>query len=154
RCFQLAAAFVFGGLAALTPQAHAQGGVPLWTNRYDEGFPTAIAVDNSANVFVTGSAFTLAYSSAGVPLWTNRQTCPSLGIALDGGGNVFVTQHSNCGSNGDYMTVGYSAAGVSLWTKIFQGARHPEDKHDNFPTAIAVDNSGNVFVTGESTDLT
>ena len=29
------AALVFGGLAAFSPQAQAQGGVPLWTNRYN-----------------------------------------------------------------------------------------------------------------------
>jgi len=70
--------------------AHAQGGVPLWTNRYDgpvhgSDSATAIAVDRSGNVFVTGDSWngrsnddrskdylTLKYSSAGVPLWTNH----------------------------------------------------------------------------------
>jgi hypothetical protein len=60
--------------------------MPLWTNRYDGpgndlDYPSAVAVDNSGNVFVTGHSIgsegnddyaTIAYSGAGVPLWTNR----------------------------------------------------------------------------------
>ncbi len=69
--------------------AHAQGGGPLWTNRYNgpansDDFVRAIAVDSSGNVFVTGSSAstneypynfdyaTIKYSNAGAPLWTNR----------------------------------------------------------------------------------
>src|SRR5437016_3227733 len=79
----LAAAFA---LAAITPQAYAQGGVPLWTNRYNglgngDDYAYAVAADSGGNVFVTGYSTgssgapdyaTVAYSSAGVPLWTNR----------------------------------------------------------------------------------
>ena len=76
-----------GSLLMLCPvSARAQGGVPLWTNRYDgpangNDFANAIAVDRSGNVFVTGSSLgsggfsdyaTLAYSNSGMPLWTNR----------------------------------------------------------------------------------
>src|SRR5262245_34203821 len=65
--------------------AHAQGGVPLWTNRYDGPLGTsdeaaAIAVDGAGNVVVVGASshgtnddfVTIKYSNAGVPLWTNR----------------------------------------------------------------------------------
>src|SRR5437879_259739 len=59
--------------------ANAQGGVPLWTNRYDSGlndYPNAMAVDGSGNVIVTGDSgtdyVTIKYSSAGGALWTNR----------------------------------------------------------------------------------
>src|SRR5205823_2419168 len=65
--------------------AQAQGGVPLWTYRYDgpangNDSASAVAADSSGNVLVTGSSWngtkndylTLAYSNAGVPLWTNR----------------------------------------------------------------------------------
>src|ERR1041384_3698788 len=53
--------------------AHAQGGVPLWTNRFS-GY---IALDKSGNVFVTGTDdlgnnedyVTIKYSNAGIPLW-------------------------------------------------------------------------------------
>jgi hypothetical protein len=62
--------------------AHAQGGVPLWTNVYrgpswGVAVLASIAVDRAENVFVTGTAengkdyATIAYSNSGVPLWTN-----------------------------------------------------------------------------------
>ena len=67
-------------------------GVPLWTNSYngpgdDEDAATAIAVDASGNVFVTGYSTsangndyaTIAYSGAGLPLWTNRYHGPANG---------------------------------------------------------------------------
>jgi hypothetical protein len=86
--YLLLAAPLLGGLAELTPQARAQGGVPLWTNRYSgpahgNDSARAVAVDKSGNVFVTGYSWsggdadscdysTVAYSSAGCHSWTNR----------------------------------------------------------------------------------
>jgi len=154
--------------------SHAQGGVPLWTNRY--GFSpgptdfnygigsTALAVDGSGNVFVTGGSFnddtnlsftTIKYSGAGVPLWTNRYNGPANGgngssaIAVDHNGNVFVTGFSCNGTDSttdDYATIAYSNSGVPLWTNRYDGPA----KHSDRAQAIAVDSSGNVFVTGYS----
>jgi hypothetical protein len=87
----LTAALLFGGLAAPTPRAHAQAGVPLWTNYYSgpgngDDKAAATLVDGSGNVFVTGYSAgsrgdsdyaTIKYSSAGVPLWTNRYDGPA-----------------------------------------------------------------------------
>jgi hypothetical protein len=155
--------------------AYSSAGVPLWTNRYDgpeNGWDQAagIAVDSSGNVFVTGGSGlvlgagargydfdTLAYSSAGDLLWENRYDGPlssgdyAYGIAVDGNGNVFVTGVSyNPGTTiNDYATVGYSNAGIPLWTRRYNGPGNPPD---DGATAIAVDGSGNVCVTGYSLD--
>src|SRR5579859_8195635 len=153
-------------LVAAAPNVDAQGGVSLWTNRYNgpangDDYARAIVVDSNGNVFVTGSSSvgssddyaTIAYSSAGVPLWTNRYNGPGNSydeadaITVDSSGNVFVTG-SSTGSGGypDYTTIAYSNAGGPLWRNRYKGLTNGYDG----PSGIAVDRSGNVFVTGSS----
>src|SRR5207302_1543458 len=129
--------------------AYSGSGVPLWTNRYNgpgngTDVATAIAVDAAGNIFVTGYSAvtpgeydyaTIAYSGAGVPLWTNRYNGPGNGyaqasaIAVDGGGNVFVTGSSHdSGGISDYATIAYSGAGVPLWTNRYNGLTNGYDE--------------------------
>src|SRR2546422_1248995 len=96
-----------------------------------------------------------AHAAGGVPLWTNFYNGPANShdiaeaVAVDASGNVFVTGRSWSGNDpasSDYATVAYSSAGVPLWTRRYNGTANDED--DAY--AIAVDKSGNVFVTGAS----
>jgi len=88
----------------------------------------------------------------GVPLWTNSYNGPgnnydaANAVAVDGSGNVFVTGYSWSGSSFDYATIKYSGAGVALWTNLYNGPGNSDDAAN----AVAVDGSGNVFVTGFS----
>jgi hypothetical protein len=151
-----------GGTVAWQP-----AGTTLWTNGYNGpgnnyDSANAMAVDGSGNVYVTGFATrtngsadyaTLAYSSAGMPLWTNWYNGSGNGdnlanaIAVDSSGNVYVTGFSY-GTNGsyDYATVAYSSAGAPLWTNRYNGPGNNSD----YANAVAVDGSGNVYVTGSS----
>src|ERR1019366_4408051 len=145
-------------------------GVPLWTNIYNgagngNDFATPVAVDDNGNVFVTGYATgigsgvdyaTIKYSSTGVPLWTNifngagNGNDSATSLALDSGGNVIVTgRATGSGSGYDYATIKYSGAGVPLWTNIYNGDGNGND----FAKAVAVDDNGNVFVTGYATGI-
>jgi uncharacterized delta-60 repeat protein len=147
---------------------YSNGGTPLWTNRYngpanDSDYPNAVAVDAGGNVFVTGSSTssggkldfaTIKYSGAGAPLWTNRYAGPGNGsdqanaVAVDASGNVVVTGSSpGSGGDYDYATIKYSGAGVPLWTNRYNGPGNGSD----YANAVAVDASGNAFVTGAST---
>src|SRR5437016_4994667 len=102
-------AALFVALAALTPRAFADGGIPLWTNFYHgpgQHYDSArgVAVDSSGNVFVTGESYgtssydyaTVGYSNTGLPLWTNRYNGLVFGdyfayaVAADSSGNAFV----------------------------------------------------------------
>lgn len=128
---------------------YSPAGAVLWTRRYNgtgnsDDNPSAIAVDSAGNVFVTGST-TIGYSSSDVPLWTNHWGAGS--IAVDRSGNVFVTGIST-GSTGDldYATLAYSGAGAPLWINRYNGPGN----HNDYARAMAVDRSGNVFVTGAS----
>jgi uncharacterized delta-60 repeat protein len=145
-------------------------GQPLWTNlyadaTYSNNWVRAIVVDGSNNVIVTGSSgaagipsdfLTIKYSSAGVPLWTNRYSGPSgnnngaAAIALDSSGNPIVTG-SSVSSNKPIplVTVKYLSMGAPLWTIRYDGPTGSR----NSATASAVDHTGALIVSGQSTGL-
>ena len=52
---------------------------------------------------------------------------------------------SSFGTNHDYLTIKYSNTGVALWTNRYNGPGNGADGAH----AVAVDSSGNVFVTGD-----
>jgi uncharacterized delta-60 repeat protein len=140
------------------------GGETLWVRRYDgpgarNDEACAIAVDGAGNVFVTGYSYganndyaTIKYNSVGVQQWVKRYNGPgnssdyAKAMALDGAGNVYVTgQSSGSGTGQDYATIKYNSAGDTLWVRRYDRSGGTEDAR-----AIAVDNSGNVYVTGAS----
>ena len=140
---------------AFGPQPAQAAVTEAWVQRYgseagSEDRAYKVLTDAAGNVIVAGSsqgAVIIKYSGAGVPFWTNGAS--GTAIAVDGNGNVFVAG-SSAGSGGgsdygDYATIAYSGAGVPLWTNRYNGP----GKSDK-ATAVAVDGSGNVIVTGNS----
>jgi Beta-propeller repeat len=132
---------------------------------FDEAM--AIAVDPSENVYVTGSSYdsdstsdyaTIKYDSAGQEQWASRYDPPGQSfdnpsaIAIDGLGAVYVTGSSSLadGTPPDYATVKYDAGGHQQWVVRYEG---PGGSDDN-ATAIAIDGSANVYVTGWSVGAT
>lgn len=122
-----------------------------------------IAVDASGNVYVTGFSMgasydyaTIKYSPQGGRIWVARYDGPvagtdyASGVVVDASGNVYVTGTSwDLLTHYDYATVKYDGDGELQWVRRYSGEGH------DLASAIAIDDSGNVYVTGQSwTDAT
>jgi hypothetical protein len=138
-------------------------GDSLWMRLYDGtdgGWDEAraIAVDQSGSVVVTGTAWsfetwldctTVKYDSNGTQLWVRTYNGPSdsadgaWDIAVDDSGRIYVAGESyNIGTGWDYVAIKYNSDGLAIWTRRYHGGR------DEQARGIAVDDSGNVYVTG------
>ena len=147
-------------------------GRQLWVATYNgpgnyNDSARAITLDAFGNVYVTGNSYggavtrenctTVKYNSSGHELWVAIYTGPSgppysrydtgTAVAVDNLGHVYVTGYSDGGDTShDYITIKYDSYGNELWEARYNGSGNEYD-HAN---AIALDSSGNVYVTGYS----
>lgn len=156
-------------LQLATINLYAQHPTLEWLRKYPDssnirGRGFAMTLDDSGNVYATGSKegnqsgsfgiyCTVKYSSLGVQLWKADYKNDTIiggqatAIITDKLGNIYVTgiMHRS-GILYDYCTLKYNALGTLLWVQYYDGFAHDEDH----PTAIAVDNANNIYVTGYS----
>lgn len=135
-------------------------GIQQWVMRFDNSGATDRAVKViagiSGNVYVTGRSdnssnddfITIKYSTSGIQTWIstldNGDNDKADAMAMDASENLYVTGRSNDGTYDDILTVKYNSSGVEQWVGgvIYDGAGQNDDR----PYAIAVDESGNVYV--------
>jgi hypothetical protein len=149
----------------------------LWDERYDSrrngnDITTAIAVDSFGNVYITGKSqeslpkgptshdyLTMKYNSRGRLQWLARDDGLGFGddeptdIALyedqSGAVYIYVTGYAT-GKNAvgkDYFTVKYDSNGTLAWNNSYNNNL---GNGDDVASAIAIDSSGNVYITGKS----
>jgi Beta-propeller repeat len=130
-----------------------------------------LVLDSTTNVCLTGEFFyggpygsygvfdygTYKANTNGSWLWTNSfpplvapaPPSAALALAVDSANNLFVTGYSpGTNSGNDIVTMKYGPNGNQIWLQRYHGPGSGDDAG----TAIAVDNNGNVYVTGyEST---
>ena len=118
----------------------------------------SIAADSSGNVYVTGytgsqgdgtyNVLIAKYNTSGVIQWqrtlSGAGTDTGAGIAVDSSGNVYVTGYTGSQGDGTYdiLIAKYDTSGVIQWQRTLSGTSNDAG------TDIAVDSSGNVYVTG------
>ncbi len=158
--------FFLFALILLGGEIFAQTVGEAWVSRYTSpgiasDVANALAVDDSGNVYVTGSNgsgtfadyATIKYDSDGDTLWVRSYNGPgndqdiAYALAVDSSGNVYVTGASYGGASSlDYATIKYAPNGDTLWVRSYNGPGNSSD----FAITLAVDDSGNVHVSGFS----
>jgi uncharacterized delta-60 repeat protein len=136
-----------------------------WTQTWDDQWNAndrcmAIATDDAGNVYVAGYAggidstdrsfLAIKYTPDGSEVW-ERQYNPTpawdapTAMVLDRDHNMILAGYAggNLVTNGDWAIVKYSSAGDSLWSQTYSYGTADR------ANALAVDDAGNIYVTGE-----
>lgn len=134
-------------------------------------YPIRLRLDGAGNCYLTSTSvsvdsqyqnfFVIKYDAEGAGQWGRTFRGPAgtrrsqaFALACDADGNVCITGLAVRDSRTDYLTVRYTALGIYSWHAIYDGTHNEVAYHANdSPSALAMDDSGNVYVTGKSTGL-
>ena len=118
-------------------------------------YPGGIAVDGSGNVYVSGYLGTyniaiVKYNTSGTLQWqrtlSGTNSDIAQGIAADSSGNTYIAAYTRSAGAGeqDFLIAKYDTNGNIQWQRTLGGTAQ------DLARTIAVDNSGNVYITGHT----
>ncbi|MBL7699655.1 MAG: SBBP repeat-containing protein [Chitinophagaceae bacterium] len=150
---------------------YTSSGTLIWNKFYTPDFPyyttwlNGMDVDADGNVCILArvdktdgySALILVkYNNAGTKLWTVKEEIPEINVhgralIVDNTGNIYVggILHYNAYTSNptsDFIVFKYNKNGNKSWGAFYNGSAGGQDELSD----IAVDGSGNVYVTGET----
>lgn len=127
-------------------------------------YKSKIVTDNSNNIYIAGATMNGAtsdillvkYNSSGVQQWIAQYNGGGNGedvataLCVDTLGNIYITGYETGTAlnptNVDLITIKYNSSGVQQWLTTYDGGCNSYDAGAD----LAVDNNGNVYVTGKS----
>ncbi len=134
-------------------------------------YPSAVAIDQTGDIFITGSTenaagnfdiYTAKYNGAtGALIWSQTYAGAGngddhgLSLAIDNSGDIYITGSSvNAAGNEEWITINYDGADSSpnreLWRKVHNGLAAPVNGNDR-GIAIGIDPmDGDIIVAGTS----
>ena len=140
-----------------------QDGDLVWQRNYEPNIPggndvvTKVMTDASGNCIVAGTAFTnpfiAKYDSNGVNIFNSVVQLPSgyhnsqaNDLEIDPAGNIYITGGADTSNTKHFLFFKYSATGTMQWLKFYKS----QPTFVSTGRSIKINNSGYVYVTGES----
>ena len=149
-----------GGQYDLIIAKYNSSGTIQWQRALASDSGPGVAVDSGGNVYVVGRTYlgssssndvTIAkYNSSGTIQWQRKLggtgSDNGYDITVDSSDNVYISGHTNSAGAGsdDILIAKYNSSGTIQWQRTLG------DSSANYVEAIAVDGSGNVYVTGST----
>lgn len=140
-------------------------GTPAWSHTFDLGWDNVdygrdIKLDADGNLLIVGQVWDefvlgiglVKYTPGGTEIWrksyhqSGTQVDDATALACDASGNIYVCGWTSVSTEPDILTMKLDADGDTLWTRRYDG---PANGYDA-PIGIVVDDSGGVYVAGNS----